>query len=634
MIGDRAAPMLGIPLFFRMLNFFKGYNHLKQFGYLSILAGQVVAFMVVAIVIAWLARSRGYQPRRVRVLPAVLAATGLGFIACVAFLWPNLGTNYRALDPGQATIVNIAALLVECLLAAFFLARSLRTWASSEALDGTQSETDNRRRMLIVEGATAVAGLAIVGILIRFYRIAAYAYDGSINEGEQLPPITPNDKFYAVTKNNVDPRPTREDWHLRIDGKVEHPRTLTFAELEAMPSIEREVTLQCISNPVGGGLNSNAVWTGVLLRDLLQSVGASTSAVQVTLRGADGFDDDLPIQKVMDDETMLAYKMNGEPLPLKHGFPARLIVPNYVGEKSIKWITEIKVVDHHEKGFYERQGWGPQFTLNNTTRIDGPDLSDPIALGSVVMLHGMAFAGDRGVSLVEVSTDGEDTWKPAQITYRGAKTAWVQWQFLLESRHTPARPTSASAAPMATAKCSPAKTSRPPPSPPSAITPSKPWSKPDFHARFQPAGCYHHPQHESRSRHPQSARPGRDHRGQRNRPDGARRRRLLRPRRHRLRSLAPARPAHPLRSPGPKPPRRIRSPRRSPRAGRSRAPRRPPHPQSHPHRLNPMSFLTKANALLLSFPKGICGCRCLCLSSSPPANSSQPHHSGCPTSRF
>ncbi len=427
MIGDRAAPMLSIPIFFRMLNFFKGYNHLKQFGYLSILAGQVAAFMVVAILIAWLTRRRTSENRRARVMPAVAVATGLGFLASAAFLWPNLSTSYRALDPHQATVVNIVALLVECASAAAFLTWSLRTWVLPQGAGTT--EPDTRRRVFLVEGASALAGLAIVGILVRFYKIAAYAYDGSINLGESLPPITPNDKFYAVTKNNVDPRPTREDWHLEINGKVDHPRVLTFAELEAMPSIQQEVTLQCISNPVGGGLNSNAVWTGVLLRDLLQSVGASKSAVQVTLIGADGFDDDLPIEKVMDDETMLAYKMNGEPLPLKHGFPARLIVPNYVGEKSIKWITQIKVVDHHEKGFYERQGWGPQFTLNNSTRIDGPDLSDPVALGSIVMLHGMAFAGDRGVSLVEVSTDSEDTWKPAQITYRGAKTAWVQWQF-------------------------------------------------------------------------------------------------------------------------------------------------------------------------------------------------------------
>ncbi len=421
LFSDRFAPLLSIPIFFKMLSLAGGYSHLKQIGYVSVLMGEIVAFIVASL----LAR-RVFDSTATRLRNAVFALAFLGWLFCLCALWPNLGTNYRGVIPSSAVVLNIVALLAECALAAWMLDWSLTSWAAPASVDSP----DPHRRGFLAIGATALAGIATVGILIRFYKLSAYSYDGTENAGEDLPPITPNDHFYTVTKNNVDPRPTEAAWGLKISGKVSQPRTLDLAAITAMAAVLQEVTLQCISNRIGGGLNSNAVWKGVPLRDILTAAGASLTATQVTFHGADGFTDDVPFTKAMDPETLLVYEMNGVPLPLHHGFPARLIVPGYVGEKSVKWVTEIEVLDHPEKGFYEQQGWGPKFTLNNTSRFDAPDFSKPIALGSMVRLKGTAFAGDRGVRSVQVSTDGEKTWRDADISYQNAKTAWVQWRLL------------------------------------------------------------------------------------------------------------------------------------------------------------------------------------------------------------
>ena len=121
--------------------------------------------------------------------------------------------------------------------------------------------------------------------------------------------------------------------------------------------------------------------------------------------------------------------MNGDPLPMRHGFPLRMIVPGVVGEKSIKWLTRIELRDRTAKQFYEKQGWGPKFEINTSSRFDAPDFHKPLDLGTPINLRGIAFGGARGVRSVEVSTDDGATWNPAEITYRSSALAWVQWKY-------------------------------------------------------------------------------------------------------------------------------------------------------------------------------------------------------------
>jgi DMSO/TMAO reductase YedYZ molybdopterin-dependent catalytic subunit len=185
----------------------------------------------------------------------------------------------------------------------------------------------------------------------------------------------------------------------------------------------------CISNGVGDALMSNARWTGVPLRNLLEAAGPQSRAVEVLLRGADGYTDTIPLEKALDPATLVVFEMNGEPLPRIHGFPVRLIVPGMYGEKNVKWITGIEVVDRDVKGFYEQQGWGPDFVIPVRSRFYEPDLDQPVRAGTAVRLRGIVFSGDRGISRAEVSLDGGQSWREAELEYPGERTSWAIWRY-------------------------------------------------------------------------------------------------------------------------------------------------------------------------------------------------------------
>jgi DMSO/TMAO reductase YedYZ molybdopterin-dependent catalytic subunit len=250
-------------------------------------------------------------------------------------------------------------------------------------------------------------------------------------------PIAPNDKFYTVTKNVVDPDVNADVWRLEIGGLVEEPRSYTFDDLMNLSSIEQESTLMCISNRIGAGLMSNAVWQGVRLRDLLEASRPLPGALEVFLNGADAYTDTFAFEKAMDPTTLVAFAMNGEPLPLRHGYPARVVVPNLYGEKNVKWVTRIEVVDYDAKGFYEQQGWGPNFVIPTRSDIFAPrwvrrrgdSFVEPFAVGQTATIRGRAFAGDRGIQRVEFSADDGETWHETRIDYAGTRLTWTFWSY-------------------------------------------------------------------------------------------------------------------------------------------------------------------------------------------------------------
>ena len=185
----------------------------------------------------------------------------------------------------------------------------------------------------------------------------------------------------------------------------------------------------CISNYLGGGLMSNAVWTGLPLRDLIMAAGPRPGIAKVVLHGADGYTDTYPLDKALEPTTFVAYEMNGEPLPVRHGYPVRILTPGLFGEKSVKWVTRIELVDHDVKGFYEQQGWGPNFVIPIRTTFFAGDFSTPFTPGGRIPIRGNAFAGNRGVGSVEVSVDGGQTWQAARIDYPGTDITWAFWTF-------------------------------------------------------------------------------------------------------------------------------------------------------------------------------------------------------------
>jgi DMSO/TMAO reductase YedYZ molybdopterin-dependent catalytic subunit len=249
---------------------------------------------------------------------------------------------------------------------------------------------------------------------------------------ESLPGITPritsNEDHYTVDTTLVKPRVDIADWRLEIKGEVETPFSLTYDQLLDLEAVEQLHTLECISNYVGGELISTALWTGVPLRDLLARAGVRPSAIDVAFTSVDGYTDSITIAKAMEERTLVAYLMNGKTVPQDHGYPARMLVPNIYGMKNVKWIRTIDVVKHDFLGYWMQQGWSDSAVVNTNTRIDVPGRNvrwtgEPITVG------GIAFAGSRGISKVEVSTDGAKTWAPANLETPAGGLTWRRWTF-------------------------------------------------------------------------------------------------------------------------------------------------------------------------------------------------------------
>lgn len=430
LVGDRIAPLLTIDQFFGLFGLLGGYNGLKQSGILGGSIGQLAAGTAIAVAVALAARR---SARRARRLLVILTAAFL--LLAVAVLWPNLGTNYIGLAPGAARVLTLATMLVTFALLGVTIAVVLRVLGAQRAAppdDRPAGRPTVARRAVLIGGVAVVgAGLAAAtGTLgATLYRRAVFDYDGLRVGGPVIDPVTPNEKFYTVTKNVVDPRVDPGRWSFTVDGAVATPRTWDLATLRAMPQTTQETTLMCISNGVGDGLMSNAVWTGVPLVTLIDAAGASDRTVEVLLTAVDGYTDTFAISKAMDPTTLLAFGMNGVDLPTRHGFPARLVVPGLFGEKNLKWITRVELVTTDRKGFYETQGWGPSFEVPNRSKITSLTAGARVRRQDTTVLSGVALGGNRGVSRVEVSVDGGDTWRDAAITYPGTLLTWSLWSY-------------------------------------------------------------------------------------------------------------------------------------------------------------------------------------------------------------
>jgi DMSO/TMAO reductase YedYZ molybdopterin-dependent catalytic subunit len=422
LIGDRIAPLLTIEEFFGLFGVFGGYNGLKQAGILGGTGGQLAVGVAIAVAVALAARRSAARAWR---LLAVL--TALLYLAAVAVLWPILSTGYTGYSSGSARLITLLAMAVGFGAFAVAVAVVLRLPGAEPA---AAEPTSLGRRALLVGGVAGVGLAAATGGLgTALYRRATFSYDGTSVNGPGITAITPNDRFYTVTKNVVDPRVDPARWCLAVDGAVRTPQSFDLAALRGMPGTMQETTLMCISNPVGGGLQSNAIWTGVPLAGLLTAAQPTGTPVQVLLTAVDGYTDTLSIEKAMEPTTLLAYGMNGEELPQRHGFPVRLIAPGLYGEKNLKWISKVDVVTEEARGFYETQGWGPIFVVPTRARISEPHDATPVSRGGIVPLRGTASGGDRGVSRVEVSVDDGRTWQDATITYPGTRLSWVLWSY-------------------------------------------------------------------------------------------------------------------------------------------------------------------------------------------------------------
>ncbi|WP_329113344.1 molybdopterin-dependent oxidoreductase [Streptomyces sp. NBC_01465] len=250
------------------------------------------------------------------------------------------------------------------------------------------------------------------------------------------PFITPNGDFYRVDTALVVPKVDATAWSLRIHGKgVTRELKVTFADLLAMPLIERDITLTCVSNEVGGPYVGNARWIGVRLADLLSGCGVRPPskggpADQLVARSVDGMTIGSPVEDVMDGrDAMLALGMNGRPLPFEHGFPVRMLVPGLYGYVSAcKWIKDIELTtfDAYDP-YWVRRDWARRAPIKTESRIDTPR---PFARPKegTVMVAGVAWAQHRGIDKVEIQVD-DGPWEQADLAAEDTRDTWRQWSF-------------------------------------------------------------------------------------------------------------------------------------------------------------------------------------------------------------
>jgi DMSO/TMAO reductase YedYZ molybdopterin-dependent catalytic subunit len=263
--------------------------------------------------------------------------------------------------------------------------------------------------------------------------------------GRLAPEITPIEDFYVVTKNAAgDPVMHPDDWRLLVDGEVARPFQLDYRTLRRLPPVEVTKTLECISNmvgkpelaPFGAELISTAVWKGARTRDILGLVGGpKASANWVAVTAADEYTSALPLEAIMDPATLLVYEMNGQVLPREHGYPARLLVPGRYGMKNPKWVIGLRPMRRELLDWYGQRNWSKTGLVRTMCRIDEPAPGAALDVGTH-RIAGLAYAGSRGIQQVEVSADGGQTWRPAELIGRvvPGQDRWARWQgqFTLE----------------------------------------------------------------------------------------------------------------------------------------------------------------------------------------------------------
>jgi DMSO/TMAO reductase YedYZ molybdopterin-dependent catalytic subunit len=260
--------------------------------------------------------------------------------------------------------------------------------------------------------------------------IAALPASVEVDVAEMPPFITPNEEFYRIDTALEVPQLSTSNYALTVKGLVDNEITLTWQDLLNRPMIERDVTLTCVSNNVGGHYIGNARWIGARLDELLREAGPRDGADMVVGRSVDGYECGFPLDNALDGrDAMIAVAMNGEPLPLEHGFPARLVVPGLYGYVSAtKWLTEIELTRFADfEHYWEQRGWAEKAPIKLQSRIDVPKGLARVAAGNVAVA-GVAWAQQIGVGAVEVAID-DGPWEQAELAAEDTIDTWRQWVY-------------------------------------------------------------------------------------------------------------------------------------------------------------------------------------------------------------
>jgi DMSO/TMAO reductase YedYZ molybdopterin-dependent catalytic subunit len=399
---------------------------------LSGMALAIAALAAFAGILEWRRRFAGF---------AVMA--GFGVVGLVAVLSRAQVTDIAIPVPLLAAGTGILVLR--------WLIGRLRDWgsAAAEGAHATGSTGANRRRFLQALGGGAVVA-ALGGVLASGLRGAAAGVSeirsklalpfaaspappipagAALGVAGLTPLVTPNRDFYRIDTALSVPAVDPDTWTLKVTGLVEREIELDFATLLSKPMSARHVTIACVSNEVGGDLIGNALWLGWPVRELLAMAGPTGGADMVLSRSKDGWTAGTPLEALTDSrDALIVVGMNGEPLPLEHGFPVRLVVPGLYGYVSAtKWLTELKVTRFADDvGYWTPRGWNDRGPIKTSSRIDVPRTGRPVRTGTVAF-GGVAWAQHTGIGKVELRVN-RGTWQAAELAPGISKDTWYQWQ--------------------------------------------------------------------------------------------------------------------------------------------------------------------------------------------------------------
>jgi DMSO/TMAO reductase YedYZ molybdopterin-dependent catalytic subunit len=451
----------------------KGIETLGQADIPTLITSLIVGALVVAAILANLA-----------VRSPIVALAAVGILAAVAIA-ATLAEPFVAPTLTVVTVVSalaVGALTTELLLHAAGL-RAPKPVVAEPASDPRLSPAVRskeaysaggmrvgRSGFLLLSGGATVAGIAALSVgrlsgrgeqaatgpkrlklpeaptkpssqpAVKHGTLPPPSKDASIEVPGMPKLITPAISFYLIDTELISPRIDANTWKLSVKGAVDNPVEFSYKDLLDMSTREADITLSCVSNTVGGGLVSNGRWTGVLLSDILEEAGMSRDKItnasrQLVGRSVDGFTTGFKTDIALDGRNALvAFGLNGSELPVKHGYPVRLVIPGLYGYVSAtKWLTEIELTNWNFDAYWIQRTWSKEGPIKTQSRIDTISAGANLSSGKN-QIGGIAWAPHRGIQKVEVTTDGGETWNTASLAKQLAEDAWRQYVYDWEAK--------------------------------------------------------------------------------------------------------------------------------------------------------------------------------------------------------
>jgi DMSO/TMAO reductase YedYZ molybdopterin-dependent catalytic subunit len=398
---------------------------LKHWSLRLLIFGVLTGSLILGAELLW----RRSRDGRLRTVETGIAIAVLGGVS-------SLGSASGTGNP-------LVTLVVLALSAAIYAGVAGSVYATSAA------PVDAERRNVLRLGFGGALTIALAGGALGWFARAFSGPDRNVElvaptDSERLPPgddafpdlaglpaeVTSAEDHYVVDINLIKPSVDADGWNLRVFGEVDEELTLTFDELqERFEIVEEYSVMTCISNEVGGNLIGTSLWGGVRLSEVLEAAGVGHGVVDLVLRGADGYSDSIPLDIAMDEHVLIAVSQNGEPLTQAHGFPCRLRVPAIYGMKNVKWLESIELVSNDYKGYWMERGWSDTAVVKTESRIDVLGDDGSANVGEDTWIAGVAWAGERGISKVEVSTDGGQAWDEAMLKDPINERMWRFWAY-------------------------------------------------------------------------------------------------------------------------------------------------------------------------------------------------------------